>query len=390
MRYLIWILLIFAAAVALVIAAQNPGYVLLVYPPYRIEFSLTFFVVLLLAGFLSAYVLIRLLAAVVNLPATVQAFRTSRTLNRQRKAREECLQDYFSGSFAQAEKRAVQAMRDGDESPLLPVIAARSAHEQHAHARRDAYLETLQGKAGEAGALHLLTEARFLLDGKDAKSVLALLPSLYEHTGNNHPGALALELKARQMHGDWPQVLALLARLEKRALIDSGIAARLREQAWLAQLRVQSTPEELNSCLNAMPPEIRRQNKVTAEAASLLIRQGQCEAASGLLAVSLDAEWDTRLAGLYGECSAESEDALARIARAEKWLTQHPDDARLLLALGKLCLQRQLWGKAQNYLEASLSVAPTREAYTALARLFQETQQPDLAAQNFQRAAMLQ
>lgn len=390
MRYLLWILLIFAVAVALVLASHNPGYVLLAYPPYRIELSLTLFIILLLAGFVLTYVMTRLLAAVVRLPSTVRTFRLSRTQNRQRKAREESLQAYFSGSFAQAEKLAVQAMRDGDDSPLLPVIAARSAHEQHDHDRRDTYLETLQGKPGETGALHLLTEAKFLLDSKDAKSVLALLPSLYDKTGRNHAGALALELKARQMNGDWPQVLALLAQLEKRSLILPEIAARLREQAWLAQLRVQTTPEGLNKCLSAMPPEIRRQHKVTAKAASILNRLGQCEAASHMLAESLESAWDSDLVELYGECGAETNEGLARIARAEKWLKQHPEDARLLLALGKLCLQRQLWGKAQNYLEASLSVSPTREAYTALARLFQETQQPDLAAQNFQRAATLE
>lgn len=40
MKYLLWTLLLFAAAVALTTASHNPGYVLLVYPPYRIELSL--------------------------------------------------------------------------------------------------------------------------------------------------------------------------------------------------------------------------------------------------------------------------------------------------------------------------------------------------------------
>ena len=387
MRYLLWILLIFSVAVALVLASHNPGYVLLVYPPYRIELSLTLFLLVILAGFVSAYMLIRLSVAVVRLPATVREFRRARTQSRLRKAHEEALAAFFAGSFAQAEQRAVLAMRDGDESPLLAVVAARSAHEQHAHARRDSYMEALRGKAGEAGALHLLTEGRFLLDRKAAGAVLAILPSLYDMAGKNHAGALALELKARQMAGDWARVLALLAQMEKRALLDGEVAARLREQAWLGQLRLQATPEALNACLGNMPAEIRRQKKIVEVAASILIRLGQCEAASHLLAETLETNWESDLAGLYGECATDGEDSLARIAQAEKWLTQHQDDARLLLALGKLCMQRQLWGKAQNYLEASLSVLPSREAYTALARLFQETQRPDLAAQNFQRAA---
>src|SRR5437870_5553810 len=53
MRVLFWLLAVFAAAVALVILGRvGAGYVMFVYPPYRVELSLPFFVVASLAGFL--------------------------------------------------------------------------------------------------------------------------------------------------------------------------------------------------------------------------------------------------------------------------------------------------------------------------------------------------
>ena len=67
MKYLVWILALFAAAVALTIASHNPGYVLLVYPPYRIELSLTLFVVLLSLAFVSGYGLVRLIFSALQL-----------------------------------------------------------------------------------------------------------------------------------------------------------------------------------------------------------------------------------------------------------------------------------------------------------------------------------
>ena len=48
MKFLAWLLALFAAAVALTMVAHNPGYVVLVYPPYRMEMSLTLFVLGLL------------------------------------------------------------------------------------------------------------------------------------------------------------------------------------------------------------------------------------------------------------------------------------------------------------------------------------------------------
>ena len=64
-------------------------------------------------------------------------------------------------------------------------------------------------------------------------------------------------------------------------------------------------------------------------------------------------------------------------------------DAALLLALGKLCLHQGLWGKSQNYLEASISVAPSRPAYTALARLLEKMHKPDEAFRYYQKSVEL-
>ena len=72
---------------------------------------------------------------------------------------------------------------------------------------------------------------------------------------------------------------------------------------------------------------------------------------------------------------------------AERWLADHPRDARLLLALGRLCQRRQLWGKAQSYLEASLAVAPSREAHLELARLLDRLEKGTDASRHFRAAA---
>jgi HemY protein len=52
-------------------------------------------------------------------------------------------------------------------------------------------------------------------------------------------------------------------------------------------------------------------------------------------------------------------------------------------------MQQQLWGKAQSYLDASLSVAPLREAYLALAALADELDRPDDANRHYRAAAQL-
>lgn len=65
---------------------------------------------------------------------------------------------------------------------------------------------------------------------------------------------------------------------------------------------------------------------------------------------------------------------------AESWLKQAPQDAQLLLCLGRLCLRNQLWGKAREYLEASLQFARQADTCIELARLL--ASQGDLARSN--------
>ena len=72
MKYLVWILGLFAAAVALTTAAHNSAYVLLVYPPYRIELSFTLFIVLLLLTIVLGYGLVKLISSVLQLPTYVK------------------------------------------------------------------------------------------------------------------------------------------------------------------------------------------------------------------------------------------------------------------------------------------------------------------------------
>src|SRR5438552_1728742 len=107
MRALFWLLAVFAVAVALVILGRvGAGYVMFVYPPYRVELSLLFFVVASLAGFLLLYAAMRLLGHAVSLPTYVRAYRSRRRRERAHAALAAALQAYYEGRYARAEKEA--------------------------------------------------------------------------------------------------------------------------------------------------------------------------------------------------------------------------------------------------------------------------------------------
>jgi HemY protein len=86
---------------------------------------------------------------------------------------------------------------------------------------------------------------------------------------------------------------------------------------------------------------------------------------------------------MYVECLPR--DARKHLERAEEWLKQHPGDPVLLLALGLLCMQQSLWGKARSYLEASLAVEPGHTAYVKLGELLERMGKADEASQVYRR-----
>lgn len=141
MRVLLRVLAILALAVAVTMAVQyNPGYVVVVYPPYKAEFSLSLAIVMLLAVFFLAYGLLRLGAHTLNLPDEVHAFKLERQREKARAAMREGVAEFASGHYAAAEKFAISAMELGEDREVNSLLAARSAHQLKAFERRDAHL----------------------------------------------------------------------------------------------------------------------------------------------------------------------------------------------------------------------------------------------------------
>jgi HemY protein len=388
MKFLFWLLTLFAGAVALVLFAKNPGYVLLVYPPYRVELSLSLFVLALIALLTLTYFSMRIITAVLRLPTFVRTYREQRSQSKGKIAMMEALTAFFEGRYAAAEVAAVRAMDAGESSGINPIVAARSAHELREFDKRDSYLASVSGKSVGETTMRLIAKTEFMLDQKQPQLALNSLKELNNTGKHKHIGALQLELKAQQQARNWNGILSVLSQLEKRSAINQEVALHLRLQAWLEKLRTQAENlESLQALWKATPGEFKTRSKIAAMAASSFMKFQQCDAAQQILTDGLNQQWDSELVMLFGDC--QNVNGVGQIEQAEKWLKEHADDAGLLLALGKLCLNRELWGKAQSYLDASNSLAPSSAAYTALAKLAEKLGKGEDAAKYYKRAMEL-
>ena len=367
MKWLFWLLVIFAVAALAAVGAQvNTGYALIVWAPYRIEVSLNLAVVVLLVAFLLFYWILRSLASVFSLPRQVSAYRARRRQEKGQQLFHDAFRLLFEGRFGQALKKAGDSFDAGIDRGLSALIAARAAQRMRRNDEQQLWLERAGTADRETQPARLMLEAEMCLDGRDFTGAIKALEALQKISGRNL-AAQRLELRARQGVGDWPAVLELARHLEKKSVLIPEVSGELKLRAHRENILSRKGDARAIQAYLRDIPGVEMSSRLTKTAATALIEDGASEEAAKVIEAQLSRGWDAPLAALYGQCGGER--ITARIAEAEKWLRQHPDDAGLLLALGGLCLQQQLWGKAQSYLEASLSIEESRDAHLELARL---------------------
>jgi HemY protein len=240
----------------------------------------------------------------------------------------------------------------------------------------------------------MLSRAVMALGERDYGTAADALRSL-QGSGARQFATLRLLLRAERGLRRWEEVLRLTAQLAKRDAIAPGVAEEYRVQAHVELLaQAGADRSAFDERWRRIPAREQSIARVAGAAARHALALGLTTLARDAIEKALAAEWAPALAALYGELPgmeppARGEEARRRIERAEQWLLAHESDPQLLAALGRLCAHAELWGKAQNYLETSLSFEESRATHLELARLLDRLERGAQAQQHYRRAAEL-
>lgn len=386
MRWLISLLIVAVLAVALAMAGRyDPGYVVLVYPPWRMEISFIGFVLLVAAAIVGGVLLLRLALLTLNLPDIVRELRERRAAKRRDGNFVGGLVAYIEYRHPDAEQSLGQWQGDAARTGVARMLAARAAHAMRALPQRDRHLQAAIDHGSELAARLFAADA--LLDGEDAVGALAALASARE-IAPQHPALLRLELQARQMTDEWGRVEQLLDEIERGGGPAAADTADLRRTACAENLARRAGDDlALLDYWKKIPADIKVEPAVAAAAARAFMQRGGNDTALDVLEAALKHRWHEDLVALYGEVRGSHPGR--QIEQAERWLQARPRDARLLLALAQLCSAQELWGKAQSYLEASLAIAPSTEGHVRMAELKTQSGQSGEACLHYQKALAL-
>ena len=361
MRLWRWLLLLVIVAAVAAFGwhwvAEDPGYVLLRMRGWRVETTVIAAVVL----WLLAWAVLSLAWSLLRWPFGALS-RRHRRLSQQRLG--EGLVALIEGRHGDAERDLNRASRlESLRGPAL-LAAAEAASRRGESARA---LESLDRASQYVPQAARVLRARLLRrEGKPAEALALLAPEADK--GTLTPGGWRELAQAARESGDLRRARTALEPLQKSGALGSRAYAALEAQILADTLRAAPDGAALNTLWSQLPKAQRRPPTVVDAYARRAAFFGLMLPAMDELESALRREWSPRLIETWGLLAGD--DLEPRLRRAEAWLDVHPNDAHLLLALGRMCVRLKLWGKARQYLERSLALEPVAGAWEALGDTF--------------------
>jgi len=298
---------------------------------------------------------------------------------RARRRTTEGLLSLAEGEWKRARKLLTRSADNADTPLINYLAAAQAAFETDDHEGADELLrKAFESTPGSSMAVGL-TQAQLQLAGNRLEQALATLLRLRKESPH-HPFVLKLLKNAYLRLEDWRELAKLIPELRKRSVLTEAELSDLERQTWHNLLEQaaedcerqrQQDPEAslapLTRVWDELPKSLRRDDNIVRDYASLLARLGDEAQAETLIRKILQDNWSDELVNLYGRIKGQ--DIGEQLLVAEQWLKDRPNNPELLLALGRLSLRNELWGKAREYFNTSLKLRRSRETLAELSRL---------------------
>ena len=356
---------------------DDPGYLLIAFGSTTFETSLF----ALLVAFIVLYVVIKLILIVLRWINPWHLIRFGRNYkeNLRANSRSKTIEGllYFTrGSWESSYNLLKKGIKDSDASVVNYLAAAYAAHQQ---GNKEAWmncLETAEEKYPAARSTINSLKAQLLFKSNQLEQCVAVLQQM-KTSSLNDASLLQLLKEVYLKLNDWEQLEKLLPALEKNNVIDNEEAGLIRVRIfmenlyWTSNQRVDFSNAELGAQLEKAwkkgPAFYKQDERIVKHYVEILFKLDQKEQAGKAIEVALNKNWSNELIKRYGELDFGTPHR--QLIIAESWIQGRPGNASLLVTLGRLAMRNELWGKAREYFDTSIEVAPQAEAHGELARL---------------------
>jgi len=380
---LLIVLTLLLGAVGAHFLLENNGYVLINFRGYTVEMSLPVLLFLVLIIYLAIRLVVRIWHAprqLGELAARARVQRAGRNITRGFVALSE-------GKLARGERLITKGAANS-EAPLVNYLtAARTAQMQGDRGRRDGWLKMAYEQGDASRNAVLLTQAELQMADGEYEQARASLNKVRDHQPQ-HPQALKMLVDLHRRDGEWDVVVELLPALRRAKNVPATQLDEWASEAYEAMLGAADISRaRIDEFWERLPRNLRKTSRLIRARAKALMTAGEIDLAEAEIVKALRQDWSDELVTLYGETKPTK--VGAQLKQLETWLASRPEDPVLLLAAGRACIRNELWGKARSYLESSLAIRPTPEAYHELGQLMLKLKDREAATSAFAKGLIL-
>ncbi len=386
LRLLLVVIVLVASAFLGQLMLDGSGYVLLSYGNWVLETSIWVALAALTISLIAGYFVLHMTIGLLNSGSALQRWSKDRGQNKAVRKTIQGLLALAEGNWKRSEKLLVSSAH-GEAGLINYLAAARAAQQSGDYARAD---ELLTAAANSTKGTELavgLQQAQLQLEREQYEQCLATCLRLRKKFPK-HQYANKMLLKAYMALEDWQSVVDLLPQLIKQHLIATKSAKELELKAYTALIQHvikgrsarSKDPSALIELWNRIPQRTQLRDDFIPLADAFvhhLVELNTDGEAEEHLRRLLTRHWQPKWVRLYGWVKGDS--PKKQLLFAEAQLQERPNDAVLLLTLGRLSLRNELWGKAQEYLEASLALKSDHETRAELSRLYLALNQSEKA-----------
>ena len=263
---------------------------------------------------------------------------------------------------------------DGSSMPDVNLLfAARAAAENNQIDQARMLLEQLKVSHPKAKLLADKTLAEMLILEEQLDEAIQLLQPIAASKPGDR-GVLRLLSDTYYLMGDWSSLQKLLHDLNYYKAINPSDMKALEQDVYAnllsdfipnPEFTLQEQKDQAGDLWELIPRRLRNNAELICGYFDALQQVNDTDRVQLLLVKTINKRWHPELVERFGqlETSAPEKQLLA----AEKWLSDHPEDAVLLVALGRICCQLRFWGKARDYFSVALRLQPSADIYLRLA-----------------------
>jgi HemY protein len=398
MRLLVLVILLVLLAGAGIGTLINvdPGYVLLAWGDTSIEMSIWVLLLIIVLVFAAMSLSLRFIIA-LNLPFRVLGSwqETSRIKRMQLQTRHGLLA-LADGQNMRAEKKFAElAPITSQPIVVLPALATALGRQGKIVEAQKVLKKLVTEFPGAQQLVHLKLAEIALYQGDDEPALHAL-QSLHK-LNPLHAEANQMLLDLLQRLQMWPQLISLLQVVGSNSQLS---AEQLAQQQQLAYGRAfsasrrqegsaaKSSLDQLQALWSKAPKNITSHGPSIISYAKAMARiEGDSVTnTEAFIEQSLKLQWLDELVLQYAHLPLT--DLQKSLTKAEAWQANAKHSAALQLTLGRLCRRLELWGKAQDYLQASITLQASKEAHAEMARLQHKMGHVDVALEHYRQASV--